>query len=696
MWSQVPVLVSHFFSQSREPAKTYKFTLDPFQSRSVLCIENDQSVLVSAHTSAGKTVVAEYAIALSLKNKQRVIYTTPIKALSNQKYREFYEEFSDVGLMTGDVTINPTASCLIMTTEILRSMLYNGSDIIRDLEWVIFDEVHYINDAERGVVWEEVLILLPDHVNMIMLSATVPNTLEFADWVGRTKKKKIWVISTPKRPVPLEHYLYTGSSGKTKDEMFLLQDSGGAFLQTGHGRAVTAKKERESKGKQSYGAKGVRDRVGPQQEKGIWLTLIDHLQRKDKLPVVAFTLSRNRCDTTANSLTSLDLTTAMEKSDIHHFIAKCVARLKGSDRKLPQVLSLTELLLRGIGVHHSGILPILKEVVECCFAKGWVKLLFATETFAMGINMPARTVVFDNIKKHDGKQFRTLLPAEYIQMAGRAGRRGLDTTGTVVILCKNEVHEMSELHGMMQGKPTRLESKFRLTYSMILNLLRVEQLRVEDMMKRSFAEMDTQKKQAGYAERGKVLKAKLETMSDISSPNFGDASQLYSLISEFATIRENIWTMLLSLPMPGKALSPGRVVIIHQEASVNILGIILHVDMKAKQRTFQVLINRSAESQDVDNEEVDARKNLFLSLVDQKIQSTDVMSSHHSVVSLTDVNILQITNKVFKIEPDKIINDIKKREIPRFKFDPPSQSVSTALQQLLRVTDQVIMMLQVL
>ena len=147
--------------QTREPAKTYKFTLDPFQSAAVLCIENDQSVLVAAHTSAGKTVVAEYAIALSLKNKQRVIYTTPIKALSNQKYREFYEEFSDVGLMTGDVTINPTASCLIMTTEILRSMLYNGSDIIRDLEYVIFDEVHYINDAERGVVWEEVLILLP-------------------------------------------------------------------------------------------------------------------------------------------------------------------------------------------------------------------------------------------------------------------------------------------------------------------------------------------------------------------------------------------------------------------------------------------------------------------------------------------------------------------------------------------------------
>ena len=688
--------LSDFHQQVPQMAFQWPFELDTFQKQAVLKLEQAESVFVAAHTSAGKTVVAEYAIALSQKHMTRTIYTSPIKALSNQKFRDFKDTFNDVGLVTGDIQINPTATCLIMTTEILRSMLYNGSDIIRDLEWVIFDEVHYINDAERGVVWEEVLILLPDHVNMIMLSATVPNTLEFADWVGRTKKKKIWVISTPKRPVPLEHFLYTGSSGKTRDEMFLLQDSNGSFLQSGHTRAVTAKKERESKGKQGYGAKGVKDRVGPQQEKNIWLTLIDHLQRKDKLPVVAFTLSRNRCDQTANTLSSLDLTTSMEKSDIHHFINKCIARLKGSDRKLPQVLNFSELLQRGIGVHHSGILPILKEVVECCFAKGWVKLLFATETFAMGVNMPARTVVFDNIRKHDGKQFRTLLPAEYIQMAGRAGRRGLDTTGTVVILCKNEVHEMSELHGMMQGKPTRLESKFRLTYSMILNLLRVEQLRVEDMMKRSFAEMDTQKKQAGYAERGKVLKAKLETMSDISSPNFGEASQLYSLISEFATIRENIWTMLLSLPMPGKALSPGRVVIIHQEASVNILGIILHVDMKAKQRTFQVLINRSAESQDVDNEEVDARKNLFLSLVDQKIQSTDVMSSHHSVVSLTDVNILQITNKVFKIEPDKIINDIKKREIPRFKFDPPSQSVSTALQQLLRVTDQVIMMLHLI
>jgi len=688
--------LSDFHQQVPQMAYQWPFELDTFQKQAVLKLEQAESVFVAAHTSAGKTVVAEYAIALSQKHMTRTIYTSPIKALSNQKFRDFKDTFNDVGLVTGDIQINPAATCLIMTTEILRSMLYNGSDIIRDLEWVIFDEVHYINDPERGVVWEEVLILLPDHVNIIMLSATVPNTLEFADWVGRTKKKKIWVISTPKRPVPLEHYLYTGSSGKTRDERFLLQDAGGTFLQSGHSKALTAKKERESKGKQGFGAKGVRDRVGLQQEKGIWLTLIDHLQRQDKLPVVAFTLSRNRCDQTANSLTSLDLTTNMEKSDIHHFINKCVARLKGPDRRLPQVLTLSELLKRGIGIHHSGILPILKEVVECCFAKGWVKLLFATETFAMGVNMPARTVVFDNIKKHDGKQFRTLLPAEYIQMAGRAGRRGLDSTGTVVILCKNEVFEISELHGMMQGKPTRLESKFRLTYSMILNLLRVEQLRVEDMMKRSFAELDTQKKQASHKERAAELKKELEVLPDISSGIYEEVTIFYKLCSEYLEQRENIWSLLLSHPVPGKALSAGRVVVVNYKGLVNVLGMILTVDLKSKLRTFQMLLLSSQNTQELgggslgDKSEYgvkDTRHDMFLGLAQQEIKQTDLVCTEHAVVTIADHNIIDITNKVIKVEAEKIINDVKKREIPRFRYDPPAQSVANAVQQLLKTTD---------
>ncbi|KAG1439207.1 hypothetical protein G6F56_012364 [Rhizopus delemar] len=190
-------------------AMQFPFELDTFQKHAVYHLEMGDSVFIAAHTSAGKTVVADYAIALATKHMTKAIYTSPIKALSNQKFRDFKHSFGeDVGILTGDVQIKPEASCLIMTTEILRSMLYRGADLIRDVEFVIFDEVHYVNDLERGVVWEEVIIMLPAHVNIILLSATVPNTREFAGWVGRTKKKDIYVISTLKRPVPLEHYLY--------------------------------------------------------------------------------------------------------------------------------------------------------------------------------------------------------------------------------------------------------------------------------------------------------------------------------------------------------------------------------------------------------------------------------------------------------------------------------------------------------
>ena len=393
-------------------------------------------------------------------------------------------------------------------------MLYNGSDVIRDLEWVIFDEVHYINDSERGVVWEEVLIMLPRHVNVILLSATVPNTLEFADWVGRTKRKKMYVVSTAKRPVPLEHFLYTGNSTKTCNELFLLLDHKGAFLTTGYNKAMEAKKERSGKSSQSFGAKGSRG-GNPSQDKNTWLSVIEMLKRKDKLPAVAFTFSKKKIEETVNSLSSVDLTTSGEKSEIHIFFKKCVTRLKGEDQNLPQVLQIEDLLKRGLGIHHSGVLPILKEVVEMCFQRGLLKILFATETFAMGVNMPARSVLFDSIRKHDGTNFRNLLPGEYIQMAGRAGRRGLDTTGTVILLCKGDIPEMSELHKMMLGKPTSLASQFRLTYTMILNLLRVEQLRVQDMIKRSFSEFHHQKDTAVHRKALDQLKTKMADIANI-------------------------------------------------------------------------------------------------------------------------------------------------------------------------------------
>merc|ERR1712223_2795 len=682
--------INDFHQQVPQMAFQWAFELDTFQKQAVLKLEQAESVFVAAHTSAGKTVVAEYAIALSQKHMTRTIYTSPIKALSNQKFRDFKDTFNDVGLVTGDIQINPAATCLIMTTEILRSMLYNGSDIIRDLEWVVFDEVHYINDSERGVVWEEVLILLPDHVNIIMLSATVPNTMEFADWVGRTKKKKIYVISTLKRPVPLEHYLYTGNSGKTRDERFLLQDANGRFLTDGHRKAEIAKKSRENKGKAQFGAKGVKDRVGPMQEKNILITLVDHLKRQDKMPTVLFTLSRNRCDQNASLLTSVDLTTTIEKSDIMHFINKCMQRLKGSDRKLPQVLQLIELLKRGIGIHHSGILPILKEVVELLFQKGWVKLLFATETFAMGINMPARTVVFDNIKKHDGTQFRTLLPAEYIQMAGRAGRRGLDSTGTVIILCKNEIYEMADLHGMMQGKPMQLESKFRLTYSMILNLLRVEQLRVEDMMKRSFSESVSYKKQAHYKQRVAELKIEIENLPRVSGTLTEELSLYYKSASEFCRIKDTIWTLLLSHPIAVKCLSAGRLLLINHDGKINDIGILLGVD-KSTIKTYTILV-LDGEEVKTNEYSVDAAFTRFISLATTDVETvksvSTCLSMKHSIVEINDESIMEITSKCLKIDADKILNDIKKRQIPRFLDDPPSTSTQHALQELKRYFEE--------
>lgn len=216
----------------------YPFELDYFQRQAIMRLERRESVFVAAHTSAGKTVVAEYAIALAKKHHTRTIYTSPIKALSNQKYRDFRDRFDDVGLITGDVSINPDAACLIMTTEILRSMLYRGSDTIRDIEFVIFDEVHYVNDSERGVVWEEVIIMLPDKINMIFLSATTPNTLEFSDWIGRTKQRKVFVVSTSKRPVPLQHYLYYD------DNMFCLMKNEGQFRSEEMSAAVQKEKDK--------------------------------------------------------------------------------------------------------------------------------------------------------------------------------------------------------------------------------------------------------------------------------------------------------------------------------------------------------------------------------------------------------------------------------------------------------------------
>ena len=612
-----------------EMAREWPFELDIFQKEAVYHLENGDSVFVAAHTSAGKTVVAEYAIALAAKHMTKAIYTSPIKALSNQKFRDFQQVFDDVGILTGDVQIRPEASCLIMTTEILRSMLYRGADLIRDVEYVIFDEVHYVNDLERGVVWEEVIIMLPEYVTLILLSATVPNTKEFASWVGRTKKKDIYVISTPKRPVPLQHFVWAN-----KDK-HLIVDAEKKFLEkgwkdandilsgkdkvkapaptepasTGKGAAAGGRGQPQRGGRGAPPQRGgPGQRGGPQQQqrgrgqpaprgqgnisrtgrgggrttaaqdRTLWVGVVQHLRKEDLLPACIFVFSKKRCEENADSLSTLDFCTAAERSAIHMIIEKSLARLKPEDRLLPQIKRMRELLGRGIAVHHGGLLPIVKEVVEILFARTLVKVLFATETFAMGLNLPTRTVVFSGYRKHDGRSFRNLLPGEYTQMAGRAGRRGLDKVGIVIIVAPGaeEAPPAGELRQMILGDPTKLRSQFRLTYNMILNLLRVEALKIEEMIKRSFSENATQALLPEHEQKIRLSEADLAKVKrescDICDKDVEECHE-QSMAYERAT--EELYLSLMASPAGRRMFAPKRLVVYRRVSCHRKLAVIL-------------------------------------------------------------------------------------------------------------------------
>ncbi|KAG9453871.1 hypothetical protein H6P81_006775 [Aristolochia fimbriata] len=623
-------IAQKFYELVPDIALEFPFELDAFQKEAIYYLEQGESVFVAAHTSAGKTVVAEYAFALATKHCTRAVYTAPIKTISNQKYRDFCGKF-DVGLLTGDVSLRPEASCLIMTTEILRSMLYRGADIIRDIEWVIFDEVHYVNDVERGVVWEEVIIMLPRHVNVVLLSATVPNTIEFADWIGRTKQKKIRVTGTTKRPVPLEHCLfYSGEMYKVcESETFLAQGlraAKEAFKKKnlnsvgGYSGSVTPNTASQARQHESHNRGKVQKHSGSQgagysssaggahqnnwglrrSEASVWLLLINKLAKKSLLPVVIFCFSKNRCDKSADNLPGTDLTTSSEKSEIRLFCDKAFSRLKGSDRNLPQVIRVQSLLRRGIGVHHAGLLPIVKEVVEMLFCRGVIKVLFSTETFAMGVNAPARTVVFDTLRKFDGKEFRQLLAGEYTQMAGRAGRRGLDKIGTVLVMCRDEIPEERDLKRVMVGKPTRLESQFRLTYTMILHLLRVEELKVEDMLKRSFAEFHAQKK---LPEKQQLLMLKLAQPTKTIECIKGEPAieEYYEMAMEAEKHINNISEKVMQSNTAQHFLTPGRLVIVKSRMlEDHLLGVILKTP-SANNKQYIVLLLKPGLSPSTEN-----------------------------------------------------------------------------------------------
>ncbi len=469
------------------PARTYAFTLDPFQQVAIASIERSESVLVSAHTSAGKTVVAEYAIAQSLKNNQRVIYTSPIKALSNQKYREFSADFGDVGLMTGDVTINPTATCLVMTTEILRSMLYRGSEIMREVGWVIFDEIHYMRDKTRGVVWEETIILLPDKVRYVFLSATIPNAMQFAECITKTHSQPCHVVYTDFRPTPLQHYFFPAGA----DGINLIVDEKGIFREDNFQKAMSTIADKEgddpadAMAKRKGRGKDKRTNKGGTKGPSDIYKIVRMIMMKNFNPVIVFSFSKRDCEAYAIQMSTMAFNDDSEKAMVSKVFDSALEMLSEEDKKLPQIEHLLPLLRRGIGIHHSCLLPILKETIEILFQEGLIKVLFATETFSIGLNMPAKTVVFTNVRKFDGTAMRWITPSEFVQMSGRAGRRGLDERG-IVIMMINETMEPGVAKEIVRGEQDRLNSAFYLGYNMILNLLRVEGISPEFMLERCF------------------------------------------------------------------------------------------------------------------------------------------------------------------------------------------------------------------
>ncbi|XP_066592438.1 exosome RNA helicase MTR4 [Prorops nasuta] len=552
--------------RDRKPAKEYKFILDPFQKEAILCIENNQSVLVSAHTSAGKTVVAEYAIACSLRDKQRVIYTTPIKALSNQKYREFFEEFKDVGLVTGDVTINPTASVLIMTTEILRNMLYRGSEVMREVGWVIFDEIHYMRDKERGVVWEETLILLPDNVHYVFLSATIPNARQFVEWVAHLHKQPCHVVYTDYRPTPLQHYIFPAGG----DGIHLVVDENGHFKEENFNRAMACLQQGDSAKGDTKGRKGGM-RATNKGQTNIF-KIIKMIMEQNFAPVIIFSFSKKDCETYAMQLAKLDLNTIEEKRLVDEVFNNAMDVLSEEDRKLPQVENVLPLLRRGIGIHHGGLLPILKETVEILFGEGLIKALFATETFAMGLNMPARTVLFTAPRKFDGKDFRWITSGEYIQMSGRAGRRGLDEKGIVILMIDEQVSPMVG-KAIVQGKADPINSAFHLTYNMVLNLLRVEEINPEYMLERSFYQFQNQACIPDLVSQVKELQSTYDT---VSIDKYNQISTYHDIREQLDSLSSEFRTFLTKPEYLLPFLQPGRLVKIKNDFEIFDWGIIVN------------------------------------------------------------------------------------------------------------------------
>jgi len=522
----------------------HPFPLSSFQKFAIEAIVEGNHILVTAHTGSGKTLPAEFAIEHFVNKGKKVIYTSPIKALSNQKFYEFTKKFPHIsfGILTGDIKSNPEADVLIMTTEILMNTLYAklnkeksdnvnsltmfDMDFTNELACVVFDEVHYINDLDRGRVWEETIMMLPKHIQMVMLSATLDSPEKFALWCenrGQTNFKSdkiVYLTTTYERVVPLTHYSYiTCTQGifkilknkqlemeimKTCNSLHVIQDSKGNFSDTNY---VRIRKTLDTFQQKNHFVK----------RQHILNSVAKHMVDHNMLPAICFVLSRKALEQCAKEIT----TPLLEDDSKVPYIVKreceqIIRKLPNYQEYLllPEYIQIVSLLEKGVAIHHAGIMPILREMVELLFAKGYVKLLFATETFAVGINMPTKTVLFTDLNKFDGSGMRPLYSHEYTQMAGRAGRRGIDIVGHVIHLT-NLFHQQDilTLKTIMKGKPQTLISKFKISYNLLLSLISIGETDYTKYAKRSMIQNDIDNELNGYYQSIQKLHAELDQMS---------------------------------------------------------------------------------------------------------------------------------------------------------------------------------------
>lgn len=541
------------------------FPMDDFQFEASQHLEDGHAVLVAAPTGAGKTIVAEFAIHLALAQGKKAFYTTPIKALSNQKYTDLVAAYGSekVGLLTGDTSRNPQAQIVVMTTEVLRNMLYADSTALENLGYVVMDEVHYLADRFRGAVWEEVIIHLPESVQLVALSATVSNAEEFGAWLD-TVRGSTTVVVSEHRPVPLWQHVMVGKelydlfsmtgdqqpTAQVNPELAQLAETARKDIQVNdwgrpgsrsRNRQRTRGGRRQGERRQSdfQASRRGRDRSSsPRKDLRVSRPqMVRTLSREGLLPCIGFIFSRNGCDAAVEQCLNagLDLTTPAEKEHIVATVDRAAMVLAEQDRDALGFWGFRDGLRRGFAAHHAGLLPLFKEIVEELFATGFVKVVFATETLALGINMPARTVVIERLVKFDGESHKDITPGEYTQLTGRAGRRGIDIEGHAVVMWQPGL-DPAAVAGLAARRTYPLNSSFKPTYNMAVNLLaRFGRERSRNILESSFAQFQADRSVVGLAQEVQRQERSLAGYEEAMECHLGDFTQYARLRQELSS-----------------------------------------------------------------------------------------------------------------------------------------------------------------